>query len=473
MKKLALSFLLIKAIYVNAQTDTVNISFVSKYYFEHPFLPYSAYTSVFNKNDAPYLYSACRELGIVTFDITNINTPVPVDTITTASFNGLLPTNLKQTGNYLYCSLGGYDGFFPQKPGLAILDLSNPSSPVITDIWDTIIFDEGASIAISDGEFAYLGAMDEGVILLNVNDKYNIKFISSILPDPDFPEVAGIFSTPNARGLALYGSDKLMVANDAGGLRMLDISDKENPLEIGKYVNTGIEDIAQSAYNNIAIVDHYAYIPVDMCGLDVVDITDEEMETIYWYNPWDCDSSNWIGRPGHTNEIEVVGDSLLFVSGGDSELLIFDITDRENPVLVGQYINEFDSIVAWGVDVNNNYVSLALVNNEIVQIPYYSDVGGITILQWEAIPNVGILDAEQYLFAIEISPNPADNSIQIESNSVWIYCEVIDLNGRTVNQLEYTNSIDCRNMENGFYILRFYDLRSQPIGIGKFIVQHY
>lgn len=58
-----------------------------------------------------------------------------------------------------------------------------------------------------------------------------------------------------------------MVANDAGGLRMIDISDKENPVEIGKYVNMGIEDIAQSAYNNIVIVDHYAYIAVDMCGL--------------------------------------------------------------------------------------------------------------------------------------------------------------------------------------------------------------
>lgn len=472
MKHLILTLLLIKILNINAQTDTVNISYISEYYFEHPFLPYSAYTSVFNKNDAPYIYSACRELGIVTFDISDINDPIPVDTIGTASLNGLLPTNLKQTGNYLYCSLGGYDGFFPQKPGLAILDLSNPSNPEVTDIWDTIIFDQGAAIAISDGEFAYLGAMDDGVILLNVNNKNDIKFISSFLPDPDFPEVAGIFSTPNARGLSLYGSDKLMVANDAGGLRMIDISDKENPVEIGKYVNMGIEDIAQSAYNNIVIVDHYAYIAVDMCGLDVVDISDEEMETIYWFNPWNCDSSNWIGRPGHTNEIEVVGDSLLFVSGGDSELLIFDITNRENPVLVGEYINEFDSIVAWGVDVHENYVSLALVNNEIVQIPYYSNIGGITILEWDAIPYVSIFNTERNRIDIEISPNPADNLIQIQSNLLWQNCDIIDVNGRAVKHVEYTNSIDCINMENGLYLIRFFDWESQLIGSGKFIVQH-
>lgn len=472
MKKLAFTLLLIKAFNINAQTDTVNISYISEYYFDHPFLPYSAYTSVFNKNDAPYIYSACRELGIVTFDISDINAPVPVDTISTASLNGLLPTNLKQTGNYLYCSLGGYDGFFPQKPGLAILDLSNPANPEITDIWDTIIFDEGAAIAISDGEFAYLGAMDDGVILLDVNNKNDIKFISSILPDPDFPEVAGLFSTPNARGLALYGTDKLMVANDAGGLRMIDISDKENPVEIGKYVNTGIEDIAQSAYNNIVIVDHYAYIPVDMCGLDVVDIADEDMETIYWFNPWDCDSSNWIGRPGHTNEIEVVGDSLLFVSGGDSELLIFDITNRENPVLVGEYINEFDSIVAWGVDVHDNYVSLALVNNEVVQIPYYSNIGGITILEWDAIPYVTIFETDYNLSDIEISPNPADQLIQIQNNIGWDRCEIIDLNGRLIYSTEFNNTIGIGGFENGFYIIRFFDAESQTIGIGKFIVQH-
>lgn len=105
--------------------------------------------------------------------------------------------------------------------------------------------------------------------------------------------------------------------------------------------------------------------------------------------------------------------------------------------------------------MHENYVSLALVNNEIVQIPYYSNIGGITILEWDAIPYVSIFNTERNRIDIEISPNPADNLIQIQSNLLWQDCDIIDVNGRAVKHVEYTNSIDCINMENGLYLIRF------------------
>lgn len=85
---------------------------------------------------------------------------------------------------------------------MAILDLSDPSNPEVTDIWDTIIFDQGAAIAISDGEFAYLGAMDDGVILLNVNNKNDIKFISSFYLTRIFPKLQEFFH-PKCKGIIL------------------------------------------------------------------------------------------------------------------------------------------------------------------------------------------------------------------------------------------------------------------------------
>lgn len=459
------SFCISKA---KAQTDTITFTKISGYEFDHPFLPYSAYTSLFNSNGAPYIYAACRELGLVTFDISDIHSPFPVDTIPVLSTHNLRPTNISQTGNYLYAALGGFDGLFPQSAGMAILDLDDPAHPEIKDIWDSTAFNQGAAIAISDGEFAYIGAMDRGVIILDVSNKSNIKFISSILPDPNFPETPDLFSTPNARGLCLYGEDKLLVANDAGGLRMIDISDKENPVEIGKYANEGIETIAQSAYNNVVVVDHYAYIPVDMCGLDVVDIADENMETVYWYNPWDCDSSNWVGRPGHTNEIKMRGDSLIFVSGGDSEVLAFDITDRENPKLVGEYANVYDSIVAWALDIRDDYVSLALVNNEFLGIPYYSNVGGIYILEMDLVPYVNILNGEKN-YALHISPNPAGDFIKLNTNADWKYAEVYDLTGRLQMQFENSLYTDIRELQSGMYFIKLRDKENQPLAIGNFI----
>ena len=175
-----------------AQIDTLEFYYLSDYYFENV-LPYSAYTASFNKNNPNYVYAACRELGVVTFDVSDQTNPVPVDTISVFAFNDFKPTNLSQFENYLMVSSGGYDGF-TQNAGLTILDISLPDHPVIQDLWDSTTFNQGAAIAISDGAYAYVGAMDKGVIILDVTDKTLIKYVSSILPDPNFPEVPGFFS---------------------------------------------------------------------------------------------------------------------------------------------------------------------------------------------------------------------------------------------------------------------------------------
>ncbi len=468
MNKIIAFLLSVCSLHLAAQTDTITFTKVGGFAFEN-ILPYSAYTSLFNAEGDPFLYAACRELGVVTFSIDDITSPDPVDTLLPVVFGGLRPTNLSQKGNYLYVALGGFDGFFPQNAGIAILDLTDPGHPSVLGQWDSSAFDEGAAIAIADEKFAYLGAMDRGVVILNIEDKSDIHYVSSYLPDPDFPEIPDLFSVPNARGLALYGKDTLMVANDAGGLRMLDISDRSNPVEIGKYVNTGIEEIAQSAYNNIAIAGHYAYVPVDMCGLDVVDISTAEMENVFWFNPWDCDSSNWIGRPGHTNEVKIIGDSLLFVSGGDSEVLAFDITDNAHPKLVGEYANVYDSIVAWSIDVRDNYVSLALVNNEILGIPYYSDLGGIYMLEMDIVPFVTV--ENNTIEKIIISPDPVSDYLFIHTTSAWDCSRVYALSGNCIAHNENAAGIDCSGLSPGLYILVLYDNSGNITGRTQFIKQ--
>ena len=454
--------------HVKAQTDTVELNYIADYYFEN-LLPYSAYTSCFHEQGEPYIYAACRDLGVVPFDITDVANPLPIDTVALFALNGFKPTNLSQHGNYLYVATGGFDGF-AQNAGLTILDIGDPTHPVIKDLWDSIAFNQGAAIVITDGDYAYLGGMEEGVIILDVKDKTHIKYVSSILPDPNFPEVPGLFSVPNARGLAFYGEDKLLVANDAGGLRVIDISNKLIPVEIEKYVNTDIEDIAQSAYNNIVVVDHYAYITVDMCGMEVVDLNTNPISNVMWFNPWDCDSTNWIGRPGHTNEIKSVGDSLLFVSGGDSELLIFDITERTNPRLVGSYANVLDSIATWAIDVRYPYVSLALINNEIFGVPFYSNVGGIALLEWNAVPVVGI--EETSITALQMYPNPVINTLHVILTSGAKYYLIKDISGRNIFEgTTNNNNIDCTSLNAGMYMINLFDTQGVLSSSGVFIKQ--
>jgi hypothetical protein len=301
--------------------------------------------------------------------------------------------------------------------------------------------------------------MDAGVIILNVSDVADIQFVSHIHPDPNFPDVPGLFSAPNARGLFKLSDETLLVANDHGGLRWIDISNIEAPVETGKYMNADLYDVAAPAYNNIAVKDHYAYVPVDYCGLDVIDVSDSDMENVYWFNPWECSLTNWVGRPGHTNEA-VIKDDLLFISGADSEVLAFDISTPATPVLVGQYAFPFDSVVTWSVDVNANFVSLALVNNSIAGFPYYSNVGGIALLQYDVVTAVS--DLHETL-NIRFFPNPVKENLNINfigEKSGDLIIKMYDSKGN----LCYTSQnitgsffqIDMKNFSSGIYCLQTY-----------------
>ncbi len=446
-----ITFYLIILVFGNStlfgQTDSVALNYLSEYYFESV-LPYSAYTSSYNQNNTNYLYAACRELGVVTFNVEDVYHPIPVDTVPLIAFNNFKPTNLSQNGNYLYVSTGGFDGF-TQNAGLAILDISIPNHPVIKDLWDSVAFNQGAAIAISDGAFAYLGAMDKGVIILDVSDKTKIKYLSSILPDPNFPEVPDLFSVPNARGLWMLNDNELLVANDAGGLRKIDISNKNAPVEMEKYANVDIEAIAQSAYNNIVVIDHYAYITVDFCGLEVVDLNTNPMSNVFWFNPWDCDLANWDGGQGHTNNLKTVGDSLLFVSGGDSELLVFDITNPVNPVLAGSFATPFDSIATWSLDVNYPYVSLALIDNSIWGVPFYSNVGGIMLLEANVIKETSIIN--HTIDKMFFYPNPVNEKLYLANYNLNTQIYISDITGKLMAMYTNVSEINCSTLVPGLY----------------------
>lgn len=442
---------------VHAQLDAVQFTEEGVFVFEHP-LPYSAYSCLMNRTGEPTLYAACRELGLVTFSIEDIAAPLPTDTIAISALHNLNPTNVAQHDDYLYVSLGGYN-LFSQRAGLAILSIEDPEHPEVVDIWDSIAFNQGAAIAISDGNYAYIGAMDAGVIILDVSDKSDIRYVSSILPDPNFPELPDLFSVPNARGLALYGSDTLMVAYDAGGLRMIDIEDRLHPVEIGMFADTDIEAIAQSAYNNIAIRDHYAYVTVDMCGLLVVDISTSEMHTVEWINPWDCDTTNWAGRPGHTNEVRISSGDLfnpdiLFLSAADIEVIAYSIQNPVHPIEVGAFGVPGDSAVAWSIDVMDDLISIALVDNQILGVPYYSDFGGIRMLSFTSeYLNIATLQDRTSLY---VFPNPADHILHIRNPGGIEFTDLylFDIHGRMMIKLQPNQtSIDIGQLPAGMYYL--------------------
>jgi hypothetical protein len=146
-------------------------------------------TMMHDELNRPYLYVANKEAGLKIYDISVIATPSLVATVPTSLYDALDVMSVSQNGNYLYLALG--NSFTnPQKSGMAIVDVSNPSTPLVTD------FEKlnsspvgGAGIVKVEGNYAYLGAMNNGLVIFDVTDKNNIRLVSQFIPNLNYPPI--------------------------------------------------------------------------------------------------------------------------------------------------------------------------------------------------------------------------------------------------------------------------------------------
>lgn len=447
--------------------DTVVFTEAGHHYFDTTisFLNYSAYTPLFDRLGRDYLYVTTKELGLITYDISLPSNPTPVDTIAVNQFGNLKPTDVVQNGNYLYVSLGDFQGFIPQRAGMAIINVQNPLVPVITDQWDSTAYNQGAAAILYDNGYAYLGAMERGVLILDVSNTGNIVFKSQFIPDPLFGNPA---NAPNARGLAIR-NDTLYVAYDAGGLRILDVTNKTNVTEVGKYRSPAIVSAAYPYYNNVSLVGNYAYVAVDFCGIDVVDVSDPvNMQSSGWLNPWSClkdtvqNTNTWSGSDGHTNQLRFVpGDSIFFVSGGDTEVLAVDGDNPAQPTVAGSFGAVNDSIFgSWGIDYFNNQVAVTLIRYPIHGpfTPFFTRQGGIRILSWTH--PLGEKENVSKPVAFNVYPNPVTEQLRLQSDytgAVRVQC--FDLSGKAVTASHsFANAnnaaVDVRGLAAGTYLLK-------------------
>ena len=444
-----------------AQIDTVILNETAVHLF--PSFPVkSSYTSLFDKRPGMnYVYSANMELGLGIYDVTNPTIINPILNFGIANFNNLDVSTIEQKGNSLFVGIGDFQVNTNSASGLAIIDISNPAVPLVKDIWDSTIFHHGISHLIIEGNYAYLSTMSDGIIILEVSNENNILFQSFLQLDLNFP--APSTNAHNARGLK-YKNDTLYVCFDRGGLRAIDVTNKNNPAEIYKYINNSLNSQAAAAYNDIALKGNYAFVSVDYCGLEVLDISTIPFTPVQWYNPWGCNTGNWSGAEIHTNELMLSNnDSLLFVTAGQSELLVFDITEPLNTSKIGEFVNLNDTLATHGLDVWENKIVLSLLHTPIhipPFTPFFADPGGLKLLSSNyTLLSTSIHEENLNNESIIIFPNPnRGNILTIESKEEDI-SEIIISNPtgqiieakKEINQPVY--SLNMTFAEKGVYFV--------------------
>ncbi len=369
-------------------------------------------TMIHDESGRPFLYVANKEAGLKIYNLANSATPFLAASVPTSDFDNLDVMNLTQNGNFLYLAVGNHFTN-PQPGGMAVVDVGNPNKPLVTDLFIVPGSAHGAGIVKVQEDFAFLGAMRSGLVILDISDKQHIRQVSQFIPDIHYPVSNPNANLYNARGLEVKGN--LVYLNyDAGGLRIINCINKLSPVETGRYANPALYKPFNlpRAYNNLVLEDTLVYAAVDYCGMEVINVSDTgNIKLVGWWNPFDCPTNNWFTSPVHANEIQLdKKNHLLFMSSGRSDAVVLDVSVPSLPLFCTQYGDPSDAIATWGLGIHENEIYLSYIC--ALGIPFLANWTGIKILSYTPettpIPEAG--DSNP----VFLYPNPAINQFVIE-----------------------------------------------------------
>ncbi len=395
-------------------------------------------TMIHDQNDHPYLYVANKEAGLKVYDISVITAPSLVATVATTLFDMLDVMSVSQYGNYLYLAIG--NSFVnPAGGGMAIVDVTTPAAPVVTDYYIAPDANSSGGIVRVEGNLAYLGAMQSGLIILDVADKSDIQFVSQFIPAIDYPPVpnpnAGHY---NARGMEVRNGI-VYLCYDAGGIRIINCTNKLAPVETGHWCNPAmyLPFDHPKAYNNIVLDDTLAYVAVDYAGMEVLNISDTgNIQMTGWWNPYNAPNTNWFGCNIHANEIHFEKNCRrVFLSTGKSDMHVIDVSNPASPDSCNAYGGTGNETGTWGLGVWKDQIYLSYI---CAAVPFSSLLTQVTLLTYDTCMATTGVTAPNTNTSVIFSPNPFSTQTVLQSDKTLINATltVNNIFGQMVTQIE-------------------------------------
>lgn len=229
---------------------------------------------------------------------------------------------------------GGYAYLACRIGGLNIIDISNPTLPVLENIW---LHGESNNLFYKDN-YVYLADTYDGLYILDVNN------VSNIIE-------RGNYDTHTlSRDIAIVGNYLYMTERDPACLKIFDISEKRTPLLV--YDQNIFEEDGGVA-SEITADSDYLYIS---CYANF-DGGDHQFR---WYKLTDPANPQFIGKFDETvmgiRSHDIQGNKAYI--GNSSNLRVLDLSVEQDPIpMLGYYSNDYDGIRS--VEVQGSYAYLA------------------------------------------------------------------------------------------------------------------
>jgi hypothetical protein len=271
---------------------------------------------LFYRNSDQALFIATRTDGLKIFNLSN-----PIDPREISSYrpsaNEILGVYVDENLAYLASGING----------LLILDISTLSNPALISE-STLPGGYGLSYAIdiySKGSYAYIADLYNGIHIVDISKAQS----------PDYTR--GI-TLPGAADLTVF-DDFLYSANQGNGFSIIDITDPENPQECSLYIAEGVETAAR-------IDSNFAYITYNTpYGLRILDITDKK-------NP--ISNPDWVYTASGATSLSILQNTNdIFIANEQYGLQKIDVTDKANIQIISEFDTPADAIA---IDILGDHV---------------------------------------------------------------------------------------------------------------------